>query len=324
MATSKVRDGIIGFIIGDAMGVPNEFKTRECIKTNILMEMVGFGSHPVPAGSWSDASSMTLATIDSIIKEDEINYYDITDNFVLWAKDTKYTPFNYVFNISSTCLKAITNYKDNNMNPIKCGLGKLEDNDNSSLMRMLPIAYYAYYKQLTDDEILKLVKDISSITNRHEISILGCYIYVKYIMCLLGGKTKEKSYSIIKKLDYSNFKENTLKTYKRVLNDDILKLKLSEIKSSCYIVDSLEASLWCFMKSDSYAQAVIAAINLGDDTDTIGALTGALSGIMYGYKNIPDVWVNKLINLNYIFDMVDRFEKTLKSRNLYKQLSFKI
>jgi ADP-ribosylglycohydrolase len=246
MLTNKVKDGIIGFVIGDAMGVPNEFKSRQHLKENLVTEMKGFGSHPVPAGSWSDDSSMLLATIDSIINKNEIDNKNIADNFVSWVKDAKYTPFNYVFDIGSTCLKAITTYKETGNNPAKCGLGKINDNSNGSLMRILPIAYYAYYKQLTDVEILKLVKDVSSITHKHEISILGCYIYVRYVICLLGGKSKEKSYNIIKKLDYSNFKEPSVMSYERILKHDISKLKLSEINSSEYIVDSQDLQQFSF------------------------------------------------------------------------------
>lgn len=324
MITNKVKDGILGFVIGDAMGVPNEFKSREILKEDLVTEMKGFGSHPVPAGSWSDDSSMLLATIDSIINKNEIDNKDIADNFVAWVKDAKYTPFNYVFDIGSTCLKAITTYNETGTNPAKCGLGKINDNSNGSLMRILPIAYYAYYKQLADKDILKLVKDVSSITHKHEISILGCYIYVRYVICLLGGKSKEKSYSIIRKIDYSNFKESSVAVYERLLKHDISKLKLSEINSSEYIVDTLEATIWCFLKSESYAQGVIAAINLGDDTDTIGALTGAISGIMYGYDSIPEEWINKLLKLEYILDMANNFEKFLKEKNLNKQLALKI
>ena len=324
MITNKVKDGIIGFVIGDAIGVPNEFKSREYLKENLVTEMKGFGSHPVPAGSWSDDSSMLLATIDSIINKNEIDNKNIADNFVSWVKDAKYTPFNYVFDIGSTCLKAITTYKETGNNPAKCGLGKINDNSNGSLMRILPIAYYAYYKQLTDKEILKLVKDVSAITHKHEISVLGCYIYVRYVICLLGGKSKEKSYNMIKKLDYSSFKESSVKAYERLLKNDISKFKLNEINSSEYIVDTLEATIWCFLKSNSYAQGVIAAINLGDDTDTIGALTGAISGIMYGYDSIPDDWTNKLLKLDYILEMANKFENVLKEKNLNKQLALKI
>ncbi len=322
MATSKVKNGIIGFVIGDAMGVPNEFKSREHLKENLVMEMKGFGSHPVPAGSWSDDSSMMIATIDSIINKSEIDPKNIADNFVAWVKDAKYTPFNYVFDIGSTCLNAITTYKETGVNPTKCGLGKI--NDNGSLMRILPIAYYAYYKQLDDKEILNLVKTVSSITHKHEICMLGCYIYVRYVICLLGGKNKEKSYNIIQKLDYSYFKEPTILAYDRILKHDISKLKLSEINSSESVVDTLEATLWCLLKSNSYAQSIIVAINLGDDTDTIGALTGALAGIIYGYDNIPEDWINKLLKLDYILNMSSKFERTLKEKNLYKQLSLKI
>lgn len=324
MTTSKVKDGILGFVVGDALGIYNEFKSRECLKDNLLTEMKGFGSHPVPAGSWSDDSSSILATIDSINTKQLIDYNDIANNLVLWLKEAKYTPFNYVFDVDFTTLKALTNFREYNIDATRCGLKGIEFNDNGSLMRMLPYAYYAYYKQLKDSEILDIVKNASYITHKNDICVLGCYIYVRYVICLLGGKNKEKSYNLIKSFDYSEFSVKSLKVYHRILNNDISLLKLKEIKSSAYIVDTLEASLWCLLKSKSYMQAVIAAVNLGDDTDTIGALTGSLAGIIYGYKSIPEDWVNKIINLEYILNITKEYEKTLKEKNLYKQLSLMI
>ena len=95
--------------------------------------------------------------------------------------------------------------------------------------------------------------------------------------------------------------------YSRIIYNDIYKLKESDIKSSGYVVDSLEASIWAVLTSKSFDEAVLKAVNLGDDTDTIGALTGALSGIIYGYNSISKKWINNLQRKEYLDDIVNSF-----------------
>lgn len=308
---SKVKDGLIAFAIGDAMGVPIEFSTREKCLKKPLTEMVGFGTHMVPAGAWSDDTSMTIATMDSIIEKKNIDYQDIMEKFYEWVVEYKYTATNFRFDIGNTCAEAIYNYAKKELPPLQCGLKDLDDNGNGSLMRMLPIAYYCYYQKLNDEEILKLVNNISSLTHAHEISRLGCYIYVRYVINLLNGKDKNTAYNTIKSIDYSSFSEESLNVYERILKSDISKCDLQDIKSSGYVVDTLEASLWVLLNTENFPQAIIGSINLGEDTDTIGAITGSMAGIIYGYEKIPNKWLTKLLKLDYLLELCDKFEETL-------------
>ncbi len=308
---SKIFDGLIGFIVGDAMGVPTEFCIREKLLENPVTKMIGYGAHSVPAGSWSDDTSMTLCLIDSINNKSDIDYFDIMNNFKDWVELGKYTPEGKVFDIGRTCLKAINNYK-NNSNPIDCGLKDINFNGNGSLMRILPLAYYIYYKNITDEkEIINLVNNISSLTHAHEISRLGCYIYIKYVLYLLNGYDKHESYNKIKKLNLKSYSKESVEVYKRILKEDISKYSLDDISSSGYIVDTLEASLWVLLNTDNYKDAIIVSINLGNDTDTIGAICGSMAGIIYGLYNIPEKWIKTLIKKEYIFELLNKFESIL-------------
>lgn len=171
-------NGILGFTIGDAMGVPIEFVQRDKLIHTPLVDMVGGGSHGMPKGSWSDDTSMTLATIDAIIKTENIDLQSIANNFVNWFRKGEFTPTGKVFDIGRTTLQSLAKIELNAANPEEAG-GKGEfDNGNGSLMRMLPIAYFCYSKNYSDLEIINTVKLVSSITHAHEISILGCYIYM--------------------------------------------------------------------------------------------------------------------------------------------------
>ena len=305
----KVENGIIGFVVGDTMGVPVEFNSRGKLLLNPVTEMLEYGTHNMPKGCWSDDTSMTLATMDSIIKCKEINTNDMADKFIKWYRNGEYTATGIMFDIGTTTQQALVKYQRGIDIASKCGGEREYDNGNGSLMRMLPIAYYCYLKGLEDTEILKIVKEGSSITHRHPISILGCYIYVRLAIELLKGKGLLQAYQEIKKLDYLYFTEDTIYKYERILNNDIGLYNINEISSNGYIVSTLEAVIWSLINSKSFNETIIKAINLGEDTDTVGACVGGLAGIYYGIENINQKWKDNILKYDYIINMCKEFEK---------------
>ena len=308
---SKIIDCVIGHAIGDAMGVPTEFCIREKLLKNPVTDMIGYGSHPVPEGTWSDDTQMSIATIDAIINnKGEINLYDIMMNFYYWLKEDKFTPHGDIFDAGRTCIKSVIDFSKT-LDITTCGQKEITSNGNGSLMRMYPIALYAFYKGLLEEEIIKLVNDASALTHAHEISKLGCYIYTRFMMYLLSGLSKEEAYKKIRIIDYSMYSEESIKVYNRILTNNIINLKIDDIKSSGYIVDTLEASLWIFLNSNDYKECIIASTNIGQDTDTIGAVTGSLAGIYYGIDSIPKKWIDKLVKKDYLYDLANKFEKVL-------------
>ena len=310
-------NGILGLAIGDAMGVPLEFISRESLMENPVTEMKGYGSHDMPKGTWSDDTSMTLATLDSIKNTGKIDYTDIANNFLKWFKDAKYTASNQTFDVGRTTLRALAKYEQDNSEPTKCGENNELSNGNGSLMRILPIAYYCYgqskmFNRMPEDKVLEIVRGVSSITHRHEISILGCYIYTIYALRLLYGDGKYDAYKYIKNLNYSMFKKDSINRYKRILENNISKLDINEIKTTGYIVDTLEATMWVILNTNNFNHAIIGAINLGDDTDTIGACTGGLAGIIYGEEQINPNWRNSLLKYDYIKNLCKQFDEKIK------------
>ena len=223
-----VINGIMGFIIGDALGVPLEFKKRDLFKNNKVTDMIS--SDRVGAkGVWSDDSSMVIATMKSIIdNKGKINYESIMDNFILWVSNKDFIAIDKAFGIGRATFFALGNYYNKRYEKITdCVMKGFNYNGNGSLMRILPIAYYCYYKKLNDDEIYHLVKDISSLTHSHEISVLGCFIYVLLVIELLSGEEKENAYSNIKKYNYRKyFSLENIKYYDRLLNNCISKLNV--------------------------------------------------------------------------------------------------
>ena len=309
---TAIIDGIIGFSIGDALGVPAEFKSREELKRYPITDMVGDGTYNVPAGTFSDDTSMTLATIHSIIETGTIDTNDMADKFLKWFREAEYTATGDCFDIGRTTLQALAKYELKQADAVNCGGSGEYDNGNGSLMRILPIAYYIYYKQIKGDKkIYELVRDVSSITHSHEISVLGCYIYTRYCLSLLEGKDKLEAYNGIKKLDYSIFSEYAISKYSRILKSNIARVKEDDISSSGYVVSTLEAVMWLFLNSTDYNTTILKAVNLGEDTDTVGAISGGLLGIYYGIENIKDEWKKTLKRYDYILDLCDKFKDVM-------------
>lgn len=315
---NKCKSAILGLIVGDALGVPAEFKSRSNIKDNPITDMMGYGTHNQSAGTWSDDSSMVLATMEWIgeIKDDQPNYTLLMDKFSNWLMYGDYTPYGEVFDCGVSTNRAIMNYRKG-IEPLECG-GKSEwDNGNGSLMRILPSALY-YAKGLAMDNMngKEFIYDLSALTHGHLRSKIGCLIYSKLIADLLYTQEKskieivEKSISICKNyfdsIDYGEIiveKEN----YARLWNiSAFLNLKEDNINSSGYVVDTLEAAIWCFLNTDNYKDCVLKAVNLGEDTDTIGAVAGGLAGIYYGINAIPKEWIECLPKKEWIIKLIEK------------------
>ena len=265
-----LKDAVYGFAVADALGVPYEFKERGTFN---CVDMIGHGTWNQPIGTWSDDTSMLLVTCDSIRECKKINPEDMRRRFERWAFTGEYTANGDVFDIGGTTYQALRQ---------KRGMNDLRANGNGSLMRILPLAFI----ESTDEEIF----DVSVITHAHDISKEACLIYVAIAKQLIRGE------DIKSILDGFKLYDDTV--FERI--SSIADLPESEIKSTGYVVDSLEAALWCLCNTASFKECVLKAVNLGGDTDTIAAVAGGLAGIIYGYDSIPEDWIEKLKNKSLI------------------------
>lgn len=301
----KVYDGIIGVATGDALGVPVEFISREELTKFPVTGMRGYGVHNQPMGTWSDDTSLTLALMDSIANRQAVDYHDIMDKFSEWLLYGAYTATEEVFDVGGATNRAIMNY-GRGMNPLECGGMSEYENGNGSLMRILPAAYYLKKRSgILMDEQMVTVHNISSLTHRHPISLMGCGIYVNVALKLLSGSLPLKE-GIIQGMEEA-FQYYISKKWKDISAYDRLKdiksfaaLPEAEIRSSGYIVDTLEAAVWCLINTCSFRECILKAVNLGDDTDTVGAVAGGLAGIYYGADNIPKEWLAAILKRDYI------------------------
>jgi ADP-ribosylglycohydrolase len=282
--------------------------------------MRALGTHHQPVGTWSDDGSLTLCLADSLC-----NGYDLENialKFLQWYNAEIWTPHGRVFDIGIATSQAIYRI-GRGVSPILCGGNSEFDNGNGSLMRMMPLLFYI--KNLPIEKRFDIIKDVSSITHRHIRSIVACFIYLEFALEILKGKDKCDAYRTMQKtvrefLDHNPIcSQNEMDKFHRILElkvgeydlAPLYTLQEEEISSGGYILHSLEASLWCFLNSESYAEAVLKAVNLGEDTDTTGAITGGIAGIYYGYENIPEEWIAELVKKDDIEKLCEKLHQKL-------------
>lgn len=304
--TKLVKAAVFGFAVADAVGVPTEFLPREKLMANPITDMIGYGSHNMPKGTWSDDSSMAFCSLQSMIVKGKIDLDDMMRKFVRWEQEAWMTPHGEVFDIGHTCLMSIARYVQG-ADAYHCGGTRERDNGNGSLMRIAPVSLYNYLKGISDAEAYANIRAVSALTHAHDRSCIGCGIYDIVLRRLTDAPDKQTVKEALAEAAAFFADEAEISSYERLFAPDFEDLPLSAIKSSGYVVDTLEAALWCLLKTDSYRACVLLAANLGDDTDTVAAVAGALAGILYGYGAIPSDWVESLAKTEMIAAMCEAF-----------------
>ena len=293
----KIRDGIVGLTVGDALGVPVEFTSRQQLIENPVTGMMGHGTYDQPKGTWSDDTSLTLATMHSIAAKNAIDPEDIMKEFVAYARQSKYCQYE-VFDYGNTTIESIDRFERGY--PIsECGGSDEYDNGNGSLMRILPLAYIP---GITYDEI----ESVSGITHAHPKSKISCVLYIEIAKAMLENdlKIEENIQMACEKIRKYYEGSQDLDEFQ-----DIFDMDFHVTEGRSYVIKTLEAVLYCLLETENYKSAVLKAVNLGRDTDTVAAITGGLAGIYYGYEDIPEEWIGDIPQMDYIFEICNDFEK---------------
>ncbi|WP_421752698.1 ADP-ribosylglycohydrolase family protein [Croceimicrobium sp.] len=307
----QIQSALFGIAVGDALGVPYEFLSREAMLINPASDMIGFGTHKQEPGTWSDDSSLSFCLAEALTKE--FNLKKVADNFLLWYQKGYWTARGSVFDIGVSTQEALSRLRNSSRPDLAGNFGE-NSNGNGSLMRILPLAFYLQDKSLNERYLL--TKAVSSISHGHLRSVLACFYYVEFARLLIKGTNPKETYSEVanylpqffKKLEL-NPKETAY--FDRLLKADISELKANQIQSSGYVIHCLEASIWCLLTTGSYSEAVLQAVNLGEDTDTTAAVTGGLAAIYYGYNGIPKHWIEVIARKEDIKDLAFRMTHQL-------------
>jgi ADP-ribosylglycohydrolase len=302
----EIKAALFGVAVGDALGVPVEFKSREFLRKNPVTDMVGFGTYNQPEGTFSDDTSLTFCLAEALTEE----YYlpAIAKNFIEWRFNNYWTARGEVFDIGISTREAIDRLAKGERPDLAGGFDETS-NGNGSLMRILPLVFHLFDKPTP--ERFDKTKEVSSITHAHMRSVLACFYYLEFARHLLDKKDKFEIYhalqtEIPKFLSYLIINPDEIKLFDRLLKKKIYELPESEISSSGYVLHTLEASIWCLLTTDNFKDAVLKAVNLGEDTDTTAAVTGGLAGLLYGFEAIPQEWVKKLARTEDIEDLAVR------------------
>ncbi|WP_291072969.1 ADP-ribosylglycohydrolase family protein [Empedobacter sp. UBA5987] len=300
---------LIGSAVGDALGVPVEFKSRQYLQQNPVTDMMGYGTYNMPPGTFSDDSSMMFCLAESLCNGYNVN--DIAEKFQMWMHEGYWTADGEVFDVGISTRKAINRLRVVK-NPIEAGSTSESDNGNGSLMRILPLAIFT--KDLSIDERCEIVKEVSSITHAHNRSVLACIYYIEFALNVLDAENLEEAYLntnfwLKLFLEENEIYKNEFTYFERILSGKLIDLKEDEIKSTGYVMDSLEASIWCLLHTSSYKDCVLKAVNLGHDTDTIACIAGGIAGIYYDAETIPTNWIEQLARVNDILHLAEQLEE---------------
>ncbi len=303
------RDILLGISVGDALGVPVEFKSRDLIAKNPVTDMIGYGTYRLPEGTFSDDSSLAFCLAEALTQPFSLSV--IADNFIAWLNDNYWTPRGEVFDVGIATKQAI-NRLQQGCPPELAGGMEVTDNGNGSLMRILPLIVYIKDKDVTAR--YGIIKQVSSITHGHVRSVIACFYYLEFARQLINGTDKFATYTNLQSeipsyLNAMQIDVAELKQFDRLLEGNIYDLEEKEIYSSGYVLHTLEASIWCLLTTDNFREATLKAVNLGADTDTTGAVTGGLAGLLYGADTIPESWLYKMARKEDIDDLASRLRQ---------------
>ena len=284
--------------IGDALGVPVQFKDRAALLNKPVDQMIGHGSFDLPKGTWSDDTSLTLAALSSL--SFGFNMHDMMMRFAQWYDFGQYTPFGRAFDIGRTTQAAILRFK-HGTEPTKCGGNKESDNGNGALMRMMPLAFYMLSQNTPykfNSVTANLCEQYTSITHRHPRALIASAIMANVTATIILNPNKYAMLRAIREVleYYRNIPSfaGEIKLFEKFDDPNHYRTENGEVRSSGYVIDTLDSVFWCLMNSEKYNSAVKKAVNMGNDSDTIASITSMLSSMLYAPVSFPHEWLNAL------------------------------
>lgn len=316
---------LLGAATGDAFGVPYEFLYRHQIDELTLGGMSGCDcadvpdsrwGHIIPAGSWSDDTSMSVATMEAISScGGRIDHDQVMRAFVSWWDEDRYTSLDEAFGLGGTVDAALWRYRTGTP-ALACGGTRLHDNGNGSLMRAFPFALWCLAHDLSVAETVQVMSDASALTHAHDISKMSCAAFALVLRgCVETGNPRE-ALARTTQVDFGRwFSRNALKALERVMSPDFARLTRDDIDESGYVVCTLEGALhsvlWGF-EQGGYRETILECVRLGYDTDTTACVAGALAGSLYGVEEIPQEWLSAVKKRAYLEDVAGRFASSLR------------
>ena len=284
------RGALVGLAVADALGTTLEFEARDALPHHT--EMTGGGPFGLDPGVWTDDTSMALALADSLANTDHFDAADVMDRFLRWMEHGAYSPTGRCFDIGVTTREALLRYRRTG-DPF-AGPTAEDTAGNGSLMRLAP----AVVGSLQDAAACRRIAgEQSRTTHGAPQAVQSCQFFADLLRRAIRGETKD---TVLAPQDWDGHP-----AVRAVAAASWRGKDRASIRSTGYVIHTLEAAQWAVGTTDSFEQAVVLAVNLADDADTVGAVTGQLAGALYGMSTIPERWLEKLAWRDHIVTVAD-------------------
>ena len=299
----RYRGCLLGLAVGDALGSSLEFSSPGSFEP--ISDMMGGGPFGLKPGEWTDDTSMALCLADSLVTRGDFDPVDQLERYVRWYEDGYLSSNGECFDIGTTTLMALMWFKKTR-DPYSGPSGE-GNAGNGSLMRLAPVPlFYARNPKIG----ISMSGESSRTTHQTPAAIDACKYLGALIIGALYGVTKEQILSPSYSPSDGYWEKYPIKsTIVDVMGGNYLKLNPPEIKGSGYVLKTLEVALWAFYHSSTFEEGCLMAVNLGNDSDTTGAVYGQLAGVYYGEQAIPARWREKLAHKDIITEMADKLFK---------------
>ena len=276
----RALGAFFGLAVGDALGTTIEFKRRDTYPP--VTDMTGGGPFRLKPGEWTDDTSMALCLADSLIAtKGALDPVDLADRFVRWWKQGENSVTGRCFDIGNTTRAALASYRET-------GTPRGDDAPNSAgnggIMRLAPAVLAAYREPA---RAITLARAQSEVTHAAPECLGAAELLAGVLISGIAGNGPEAVHSHSAEAFVSP-------KVRDIAHGGWRRKSRDEIKSSGYVIDTLEAALWAVGGSASFEDAVLKAVNLGDDADTVGAVAGQIAGAVWGYQAIPRAWRERL------------------------------
>lgn len=300
---NRFRGSMIGLAVGDALGVPLEFRSPGTFKP--VSDMIGGGSFDLKPGEWTDDTSTALCLAESLIKKNGFDSLDQMERYRKWYRGGYLSVNGRCFDIGNTTREALELFEETGK-PY-CGPDYERSAGNGSIMRLAPIPLFYYRKPKI---AIELAGESSRTTHQHPLTIDACRYMAGVIIGALKGISKEEILSK-RYCPIPGYWEGNKLSFEidEVACGSFKEKNPPEIRGSGFVVKSLEAALWAFYNSEDFQEGCLKAVNLGEDADTTGAVYGQIAGAFYGENGIPDGWIKKLAKYNLISDLADKLKQ---------------
>jgi ADP-ribosyl-[dinitrogen reductase] hydrolase len=284
----RFRGCLLGLAVGDALGTTLEFEPPGTFEP--IRDIVGGGPFGLKPGEWTDDTSMALCLAESLIEKRAFDPTDQLERYLRWRDEGYCSPTGRCFDIGNTVASALRRFEiTREPYPGSADTGSA---GNGSIMRLAPVVmFYASSPRKAID----FAAASSRTTHRAREAVDACRYMGSLIVGLLNGQAKDevlaRGYEAVPGLwDH----EPLAPTVARIRRGSFRERMPPQIRGGGHVIASLEAALWAFSISSSFAEGALAAVNLGDDADTTGAVYGQIAGAAYGLSGIPAGWLGKL------------------------------